>query len=627
MQKLEYEIVVIGGGHAGIEAALAGARMGCSVLLVTLRDDRIGEMSCNPAIGGQAKGHLVREIDALGGEMGLAIDRTGIQFRRLNLSRGPAVHSSRAQADRELYREYMTDVVRKQDGLDILEDSVVDLDTVNDRVAAAITMGGKYIKCKALIITAGTFLNGLIHIGTRKIEAGRMGEPPAKGLSERLQKLGFITGRLKTGTPPRLDRKTIDFTKTKEQPGDKDFPPFSLRSNSINGNKVICHITFTNQRTHDIILDNLHTSAMYSGQIKGIGPRYCPSIEDKVVRFKDKDRHQLFLEPEGLETELVYPNGFPTSLDEDVQLKAIRTVPGLEQVEFVRPGYAIEYDFFYPYQIHTTTETKLIEGLYFSGQVNGTSGYEEAAAQGLMSGINASLKIKGEKPFSLMRSQAYIGVLMDDLTTKSTEEPYRMFTSRAEHRLYLREDNTDDRLLQYGHKFGLIPDDVYNRYLEQLDLKKKRRSSLDRIFIAVKHLPAEFQNEGRTRISFEQALKIPGVNMNLLREYDDDLYNLPEGILRKIEIEVKYQGYLDRQMREIEKFNKLENERIPADFDYIFCNGLKNEAREKLGRLKPSTMGQASRISGISPGDITVLLIYLKKYKQGKLDDSPRETA
>jgi tRNA uridine 5-carboxymethylaminomethyl modification enzyme len=615
MTELNYDIVVAGGGHAGVEAALAASRMGCSVLLVTLKKDTIGQMSCNPAIGGLAKGHLVKEIDALGGEMALAIDRTGIQYRRLNLSRGPAVHSSRAQADRKLYREYIQHFVLNQQKLDLLEDGVIDLEVLGGKVKAAITEGGKRINCRALILTAGTFLNGLIHIGKRKIPAGRMGEKPSLGLTEKLIELGFKAGRLKTGTPPRLEKNTIDFSRTKPQHGDPDFPPFSFRSDSINGNKAICHITFTNQETHQIILDNLDSSAMFSGQIKGIGPRYCPSIEDKVVRFKDKDRHQLFLEPEGIDDDLIYPNGFPTSLDEEVQKKAIRTVPGLEEVVFAQPGYAIEYDFFYPYQIYTTTETKLVEGLYFSGQINGTSGYEEAGAQGLMSGINAVLKIRGEESFSLLRSEAYIGVLLDDLTTKSTEEPYRMFTSRAEHRLYLREDNADQRLFKYGRKFGLISEERYQKYLDDNATQKSHRQSLSRIFIEVSKLPADFQNNGRTKISFEQALKVPGVCMDHLKDYDESLSKLPQPILKRIEIEVKYQGYLERQMREIEKFNKLEKESIPSDFDFDFCKGLKKEASEKLKRLRPATVGQASRISGISPGDITVLLIYLKKYK------------
>lgn len=617
-----YDIVVAGGGHAGVEAALASARMGASVLLVTIERDKIGQMSCNPAIGGQAKGHLVREIDALGGEMGLAIDKTGIQYRRLNLSKGPAVHSSRAQADRSLYRRYMTEIVAKQAGLDILEDTVVDLETDFGRLKSVLTEGGKTILCKALIVTSGTFLNGLIHIGRQKIPAGRMGEKPALGLSESLQKLGFRAGRLKTGTPPRLDGTTIDFSRTQPQKGDDYFPPFSLRSDGINGNHALCHITFTNHRTHKYILKNLHTSAIYSGQITGIGPRYCPSIEDKVVRFKDKERHQLFLEPEGLDTDEIYPNGFPTSLDVSVQKRALRTVEGLEEVKFNQPGYAIEYDFFFPYQIRTTTETKLIEGLYFSGQINGTSGYEEAAAQGIMSGINAVLKIRGVNEFSLLRSEAYTGVLLDDLTTKSTEEPYRMFTSRSEHRLYLREDNTAERLLKYGHRYGLIPQDIFDKYLEEQDLIKQRSTLLKRIFVPVKDLPVSLENRSRTKINFEQALRIPDVKIEDLAGKDPVLDNLPENVLRRIEIEVKYRGYLERQMKQIEKFEKMESERIPDSFDYKACRGLKTEAMEKLKRFKPSTVGQASRISGITPGDISVLLIYLKKFTH-----TPKQTS
>jgi len=611
----EYEVIVAGGGHAGIEAALAAARMGCNTLLITHDRRKIGEMSCNPAIGGLAKGHLVKEIDALGGEMAQAIDRTGIQYRRLNLSRGPAVHSSRAQADRKLYRQYMQAVIFAQQNLEVAEDEAVAVQVVGGKVRAVSTRGGKCIKCQALVLTAGTFLNGLIHIGPIKIPAGRINEPPALGLSENLQQLGFKAGRLKTGTPPRLDGKTIDFSRVQRQEGDQNFPPFSLRSESINGNKAVCHITYTNEKTRAVIMENLHTSAMYSGRIKGVGPRYCPSIEDKIVRFKDKERHQLFLEPEGLDTDEIYPNGFATSLEEEVQKRAIKTVAGLEDVKFNRPGYAIEYDFFFPYQIKTTTETRLVEGLFFSGQINGTSGYEEAAAQGIISGINAALKVRGEEPFSLLRSEAYIGVLIDDLTTKSTEEPYRMFTSRAEHRLHLREDNADERLLAYGHRFGLISSEQYERFREESQLRHRHRRALEHIYVDVKELPCDLENEGRTKISFEQALRIPGVGINHLRRYNEELAALPDTLLERIEIEVKYAGYLQRQQREIDKFNRFEQERIPADFDFAACSGLKNEAIEKLSRQRPATIGQASRISGISPGDITVLMIYLKKHK------------
>lgn len=608
-----YNIVVAGGGHAGCEAALAAARMGGNVLLVTLNVEQIAQMSCNPSIGGLAKGQLVRELDALGGEMALATDQTGIQYRRLNLSKGPAVWSSRAQADRIRYREYMRDRLENQEHLDILEDCVVGVMTSDGRVTGVETEGGGSIECRAVIITGGTFLNGLIHIGEITHEAGRIGEPAALHLSEQLQGLGFKAGRLKTGTPPRLDSNTVDFSVLEEQPGHDDFPPFSLRSTSINDNSAFCWITYTNENTHDCIKDNLMTSALYSGRIKGIGPRYCPSIEDKIVRFADKPRHQLFLEPEGARSDEIYPNGFATSLPEDIQRAAMRTVKGLEEVEITVPGYAVEYDFFYPYQIRPTTETKLVGGLYFAGQINGTSGYEEAAVQGFMAAVNATLKLKDKPEFMLDRSQAYIGVLLDDLATKSTEEPYRMFTSRAEYRLALREDNAAERLIDYGFRFGLIPEEIYTREKERIRLVADEAARLEKVLLPVDWPGAAGSSGDGRRISIAKALRMPDVAVSDVEDNDENLCEHSDKVKSDIEIKIKYRGYLDKQLREIEKFKRSESQPIPEDFSYASLRGLKTEAREKLERFRPVSLGQASRISGITPGDISVLMVHLKR--------------
>ncbi|MEG8989275.1 tRNA uridine-5-carboxymethylaminomethyl(34) synthesis enzyme MnmG [Ignavibacteria bacterium 4148-Me] len=621
----EYDVIVVGGGHAGIEAATAPARMGCSVAMITMDKNAMGRMSCNPAVGGSAKGHLVHEIDALGGMIGLIADRSGIQFRTLNKSKGPAVWAGRSQNDRKLYSVEALKIVLSVPNLEIIEDSVTEVIVENKKIAGIKTQKGQEIKCKALIISTGTFLNGLMHTGLRTFQGGRYGEPPAIGLTESLVKLGFEAGRLKTGTPPRLKKNTINWDILEEQKGDNPPQPFSLRTPKEEFPylpQLSCYITYTDKTVHKILEKGFDRSPLFTGKIKGRGPRYCPSIEDKIYRFSDKERHQLFLEPEGLDSDLIYINGFSTSLPEDIQFEALRKIKGLENVEMVRPGYAVEYDFFPPHQVDLTLETKLVDGLYFAGQINGTSGYEEAAAQGIVAGINAALKIQKRPEFVLKRSEAYIGVLIDDLVDKSTDEPYRMFTSRAEHRLVLRQDNADRRLMKYGYEFGLIPKELYNELKEREALISKSKEILSK----TKLLPSEINpyliQLNTTPIdnaeSVNKLVKRPEVNLKDLLEViknRDGLYeNLIKDLkaLEQVEIEFKYEGYIQRQMELIEKMEKLENVLIPLNFDYSNLKAISSESREKLSKVKPRSIGQASRISGVTPSDISVLLVYLK---------------